>query len=84
MLTFPSKLKARDAIFDLAINRAASFLRGAGSSASLEMWHSKTRFVSRVNLELIQAALEQRPIVGHWFWSGGESGAWHVGKAHTP
>jgi hypothetical protein len=75
---------ARDAIFDLAINRAASFLRGAGQNAALELWHSKTRFASRVELELIRAALEQRPPVGEWFWDGGESGGWEMGKAPTP
>jgi hypothetical protein len=75
---------ARDAIFDLAINRAASFLRGAGQNANLEVWHSKTRFASRVELELIWVALEQRPQVGEWHWAGGESGAWHIGKAQTP
>lgn len=75
---------ARDAIFDLAINRAASFLRGAGQNAALEIWHSKTRFASRVKLELIRVALEQRPLTGEWFWAGGESGAWQSGKAPTP
>ncbi len=75
---------ARDAIFDLAINRAASFLRGAGQHADLEVWHSKTRFASRVELELIRVALEQRPLMGEWFWAGGESGAWQTGKARTP
>ena len=75
---------ARDAIFDLAINRAASFLRGAGQNANLEVWHSKTRFASRVELELIHAALEQRPVVGEWYWVGGEIGAWQIGKAPTP
>jgi hypothetical protein len=75
---------ARDAIFDLAINRAASFLRGAGQNANLEVWHSKTRFASRVELELIRAALEQRPPTGEWFWAGGESGTWQAGKAPTP
>jgi hypothetical protein len=75
---------ARDAIFDLAINRAASFLRGAGQNANLEVWHSKTRFASRVELELIKLALEQRPLMGEWFWAGGGSGAWQAGKAPTP
>jgi hypothetical protein len=75
---------ARDAIFDLAINRAASFLRGAGQGGDLEVWHSKTRFASRVELELIRVALAQRPLVGEWYWAGGESGAWQAGKAPTP
>ncbi len=75
---------ARDAIFDLAVNRAASFLRGAGQNANLELWHSKTRFASRVELELIRVVLEQRPLTGEWFWAGGETGAWQAGKAPTP
>jgi hypothetical protein len=75
---------ARDAIFDLAINRAASFLRGAGQHANLEVWHSKTRFASRVELELIRTVLEQRPTEGEWHWAGGESGVWQIGKAPTP
>ncbi len=75
---------ARAAIFDLAINRAASFLRGAGQNANLEVWHSKTRFASRVELELIRAALKRRPMEGEWFWAGGETGVWQIGKAPTP
>ena len=75
---------ARDAIFDLAVNRAASFVRGAGQTASLEVWHAKTRFAVRVELDLIRGALEQRPIEGEWFWHGGETGAWQAGKSLTP
>ena len=75
---------ARDAIFDLAINRAASFLRGAGQNANLEVWHSQTRFASRVELELIRVALGERPVDGEWYWAGGESGGWQTGKATTP
>ena len=75
---------ARDAIFDLAVNRAASFVRGAGPTASLKIWHSKTRFAARVELDLIRAALEQRPREGEWFWLGGEAGVWQLGKAPTP
>lgn len=75
---------ARDAIFDLAINRAASFVRGTGQRTSLEVWHSKTRFAARVELDLIRAALEQCPREGEWFWVGGELGSWQNGKARTP
>lgn len=75
---------ARDAIFDLAVNRAASFVCGAGPTASLETWHARTRFAARVELNLIRAALEQRPMEGEWFWSGGELGSWQNGKAGTP
>jgi hypothetical protein len=75
---------ARDAIFDLAVNRAASFLRVAGQHAALEVWHSKTRFAFRVELELIRAALEQRPSSEECHWAGGATGAWQTGKAPTP
>ena len=60
---------AANAIFDLAVNRAAAFTRGAGPNASLEVWQTRTRFASRVNLELIRAALETKPIA-ECFWIG--------------
>jgi hypothetical protein len=74
---------AANAIFDLAVNRAAAFVRGAGLRASLEIWQTRTRFASRVNLELVRAALETKP-VGECFWIGGEAGEWIAGKARTP
>jgi hypothetical protein len=74
---------AANAIFDLAVNRAASFLRGAGPNASLEEWQRKTRFASRVNLESVRAALEVKP-AGACFWTGGEAGGWQPGKPRTP
>ncbi len=77
-------MSAVDAIFDLAVNRALAFVRGANSSVDLSAWHAKTRFVSRVNLQDVRAALEQKPINGDWYWSGGISGSWHSGKARTP
>jgi hypothetical protein len=77
------RVSAPDAIFDLAVNRAAAFVRGAGSSVNLDAWHARTRFASRVNLQDIRAALEQKPM-GDWYWSGGLNGSWHSGKARTP
>jgi hypothetical protein len=74
---------ATNAIFDLAVNRAAAFVRGAGANASLEVWQTRTRFASRVNLGLVRAALETKPD-GDWFWQGGEAGTWQVGKPRTP
>jgi hypothetical protein len=74
---------AANAIFDLAVNRAAAFVRGAGPNASLEIWQTRTRFASRVNLELVRAALETKPD-GEHFWIGGETGAWIAGKPRTP
>jgi hypothetical protein len=75
---------AQNAIFDLAVNRAAAFVRGASSSVNLEAWHARTRFASRVNLEMIRTALETKPPAGEWYWSGGASGSWFPGKARTP
>ena len=74
---------AANAIFDLAVNRAAAFVRGAGPNASLEVWQTRTRFASRVNLELVRTALEGKPH-GEYFWIGGETGAWVTGKPRTP
>jgi hypothetical protein len=74
---------AANAIFDLAVNRAAAFVRGAGPNASLETWQTRTRFASRVKLELVRAALETKP-VGECFWTGGETGGWQAGKTRTP
>ncbi len=74
---------AANAIFDLAVNRAAAFVRGAGPNASLEVWQTRTRFASRVNLGLVRAALETKP-VGEYFWLGGEAGVWVAGKPRTP
>ena len=74
---------AANAIFDLAVNRAAAFVRGAGPNASLEEWHTRTRFASRVNLELVRVALENKPN-GDCFWIGGEAGGWQPGKPRTP
>ena len=74
---------AAHAIFDLAVNRAAAFVRGAGANASLEVWQTRTRFASRVDLELVRAALETKPI-GEHFWIGGEAGGWQPGKSRTP
>jgi hypothetical protein len=77
-------VSAPDAIFDLAVNRAAAFVRGAGSSVRLEAWHARTRFASRVSLELIRNVLEMKPSEGEWYWSGGPAGSWFPGKARTP
>ena len=74
---------AANAIFDLAVNRAAAFVRGAGPNASLEVWQQRTRFASRVSLELVRSALETRP-AGDCFWIGGEAGGWRAGKPRTP
>lgn len=73
---------AQDALFDLAVNRAAE-VTGRLGLGHLEVWHTKTRFAIRVPLEKIRACLETRPS-GDWFWSGGEAGAWQFGQSKTP
>ncbi len=75
---------ASDAIFDLAVNRAAVFVRRAGRNANLDVWHARTRFASRVPLEFIRHTLVLRPARGEWHWLGGISGAWRSGKPRTP
>jgi hypothetical protein len=73
---------AKEALFDLAVNRAARVTALLGMT-HLEIWHSKTRFAARVQLQAIQTALKTRP-VGEWYWTGGETGAWQIGKPVTP
>ena len=78
------RVPVTDAVFDLAINRAAAFLRGAGAQGRLSDWHAKTRFAARVDLERIQAVLSTMPKDGAWHWAGGSDGAWQRGKPRTP
>jgi hypothetical protein len=73
----------RDALFDLAVDRALRYAlalglpwRDAGAlREGLEVWYLKTRFASRIPLEAIVAVLTRYPGPGHG-WIGGESGAW--------
>jgi alpha-ketoglutarate-dependent taurine dioxygenase len=76
-----------DALFDLAVNRAATFLRGARPTderASLGTWHARTRFARRVPLGAVLACLAGRPEEGEWHWAGGPHGAWRPGRAPFP
>ncbi len=78
--------RAPDALFDLAVNRAANTLRGlpaAGRDAALGEWHARTRFARRVALGEVVRCLETRP-AGEWHWSGGPGGGWQAGKATFP
>lgn len=77
-------MTARDRLFDLAVNRAAAYRRGAGADAPLEPWHARTRFAGRVDLAAVGRALEERPSEGEWHWAGGENGGWQQGRARTP
>jgi hypothetical protein len=77
---------SRDALFDLAVERALTYVTRARVPASddpgalrraLEVWYLKTRFVARVPLDEVVAALAARPADGGaWRWRGGRSGAW--------
>lgn len=74
---------APDALFDLAVNRAAAALRGVGTPAALGAWHARTRFARRIPLDEIRRALAQKPM-GEWHWTGGKNGGWQQGKAAFP
>ena len=78
-----------DALFDLAVNRAAAAVRGVGLSSqagadALAAWHVRTRFARRVPLADIRAALDLKPAGGLWHWAGGPGGGWQPGKAAFP
>ena len=83
----------RTELFDLAINRASSYLDklsvdpAAASAQSLhghlELWYLKTRFAYRVALQDVIAILQKRPGKAY-FWQGGVGGNWLEGKAPRP
>ena len=73
-----------DALFDLAVNRAAAVARVMPEAEALGAWHARTRFARRVPLTQIRAALEQKPPRGAWHWAGGPGGRWQPGKAAFP
>ncbi|MFD2610052.1 hypothetical protein ACFSR9_11485 [Deinococcus taklimakanensis] len=75
---------APDALFDLAVNRAAAALRGLGRADALAAWHARTRFARRVPLDAVKAALALRPAQGDCHWAGGPEGGWVEGKAPFP
>ena len=78
---------SRAALFDLAVARADAYTRRArvppsdGPAAltqALEVWQLKTRFASRVPLELVARALAARPAGEGWIWRGGPEGEWRL------
>jgi hypothetical protein len=77
----------RDALFDLAVNRAAEYAERLGippgdperARLGLEVWYLKTRFAYRVPLEEVAAAVAARPPVAGAVWSGGRNGSWSPG-----
>lgn len=80
----------RDALFDLAVNRALSYatklkldLKDSSNLAkALEPWYTQTRFAYRVPLATVCTVLRTYPDEG--FWQGGETGSWHLGKNPAP
>ena len=84
---------SRDALFDLAVNRARSYaarlnaLERAESADDLarrlELWYLRTRFVYRVPLEEVAATLWGSP-AGDVHWTGGRDGGWHEGPPPEP
>ena len=85
------------AIFELAVNRAATTLLGLGlmesvtsgmesrqAQAALQEWHARTRFARRVPLSEVVRCLSLRPAQGNWHWTGGEEGGWAQGRAAFP
>lgn len=83
----PAEGHAPDALFDLAVNRAATALRGfpqAGREAELRRWHARTRFARRIPVAEVQRCLGLRPLSGVWHWAGGPTGGWVAGKAPFP
>ena len=73
----------RDALFDLAVERALSYalrLRLDLSDAralreDLELWYLKTRFAYRISLDEVVSVLQRYPGAGQC-WRGGKAGAW--------
>jgi hypothetical protein len=80
---------SRDALFDLAVNRAAEIARRLGvthrdaAAHDLEVWYLKTRFAYRVPFEQVLEALRQRP-AGIVHWVGGPGGGWRRGPVAQP
>lgn len=75
---------SRDAVFDLAVNRAAEVVARLGGGdaparrRALEVWYLRTRFAYRVAFEAVVRALASRP-EGDVHWEGGEDGSWKPG-----
>ena len=72
----------RDALFDLAVNRALSYALRLGLPldddkalyGGLELWYLKTRFAYRIPLEDVITTLQSYP--GEGRWAGGKEGGW--------
>ena len=74
----------RDELFDLAINKALSYVKQLGIepqniperelTKTLSIWYQKTRFAYRIPLNKIIASLGLYQ--GKGVWQGGEGGVW--------
>ena len=81
----------RDALFDLAVNRALSYTQRLKVSlhdadtlrSKLEVWYLKTRFAYRIPLDDVVATLLGFPGADH-YWQGGSEGRWQEGKVPNP
>lgn len=75
-----------DALFDLAMNRAAAQVRRlpvSQQAAALARWHARTRFARRIPLAAIVSRLHSRP-PGQFHWHGGPNGDWQPGLPAFP
>ena len=82
---------ARDALFDLAINRSLVYAERFGVlgqdrerlRGGLELWYLKTRFAYRIPLETVVEVLQTHP-GGEYYWTGGQAGTWKKGRNPRP
>ena len=82
---------ARDALFDLAINRSLVYAKRLGVPGQdrerlrggLELWYLKTRFAYRISLKTVVEVLQTYP-GGEHHWTGGEEGGWKKGRNPRP
>ena len=76
---------SRQALFDLAVNRAAEVAArlGGTSRRGLEVLYLKTRFASRVPFDAVLDAVRCRPSADA-HWEGGLEGRWRPGPPPLP
>ncbi len=84
---------SRDALFDLAVNRAAVYLDRLGllgkqismaeRKLRLEPWYLRTRFAYRIPLEAVLEVIESYPGPNR-YWTGGRQGCWQEGENPRP
>lgn len=92
-MTAGGREDGREALFDLAVNRALTYARRTRAldhahdvptlCRALELWMLRTRFAYRVRLEEIAERLLDAPD-GEVHWAGGPDGAWREGPPPRP